>query len=402
MDPLNNPTPNPNPVPGASGTPAGPNPTPTSPTPVAPVTPAAPVSPAAPVPPVGPAPVAPAPSAPVIPARPAPTAPVTPAAPSLASSPVEAPIINPTAPVQGAASTNPLVNQNPVNPVFQPSGRGISATDPIMMPEPAKAPDPVEEELNAPMKAAAPVPGSIGSAVSGPEGKAAGTDAMDDIFNASPVEQPRNVSFNDPATQPDAPKGMKTAKKTSKGTLIALIVVFVIIAGVLAVVLLGQIGVIDLGNLFGGSGNNGGGSTVAEVVVDEPVTPEPSTQGGGNVDTPTSKSTFLTCNRDMTETELLSYGDSLSGIIKIEAEFSNDKMISISLDKTVTYNIPDEITGQSITEKNEGTLKTTVDGITAENAANYYLTAGVDGKIDFSKEKIQANYVSLDFDCQSL
>ena len=98
--------------------------------------------------------------------NPAPSVPpVAPATPATSATPVA-----PAAPVQPAAPVNPIINPTPVNPVFQPSGsNGVAATDPITMPEPAPLTDPVEEELKAPMNAAAPVPGSIGSAVSGPE-----------------------------------------------------------------------------------------------------------------------------------------------------------------------------------------------------------------------------------------
>ena len=411
MDPTNNSTPNPNTIPGANGASAMPNPVPVSPAPVRPpVAPAAPVVPtspvasapsATPIPPVAPTtppvpPVAPVQPISTIPTQPASTTSVS----NSASNSNMGSKVNPTIPVQSAAAASPVVNQNPVNPVFQPSGQNISATDPIMMPEPPKAVDPVEEELKAPMKAAAPVPGSIGSAVSGPEDGGMGADASSDIFNSSANDRTRNVSFNDPATQPNNPQSAKMMKnKSSKGALIALIIVFVIIAGVLAVVLLGQIGVLDLGNLFGSNKNND--VEVSDVTVDEPVTPEPSSQNT-DTNTPTSKSTFLTCSRDMSETELLSYGDSLSGTIDIDTEFSNNKLISISLSKNVIYNIPDEITGQPTTEREEEALSSTVDNITIDNAADYYLTAGADGKIDFTAENIQANYQALDFNCKSL
>ena len=103
------------------------------------------------------------------------------------------------------------------------------------MPAPPKAPDPVEEELKAPFKAAEPVPGSIGSAISVPEG-------------AAPVADPGrtpSVAFNDPAasdqpTNTSAPAPAK--KKTSKSTLIALVAVAGLIVVVLVVVLVMQLG----------------------------------------------------------------------------------------------------------------------------------------------------------------
>ena len=211
MDPISNPTPTPSPAP----TPA-PNPEPTP-------------APVALEPPVAPAPGAPAgPEAPVNPVPPEPAA---------ASNPV-----SPVNPV------NPVVNPTGANPVFQPNG--VAATDPIMMPEQPKAPDPIEEELKAPMKAAAPVPGSIGSAISGPEGAAATEAPTDNVFANN--SQTPSVSFNDPATQPDGTKSAAPAgaKKTNKNTMIALIVVA-------SMVVIALVAVLIFTFMGGDSGNNG-------------------------------------------------------------------------------------------------------------------------------------------------
>lgn len=111
----------------------------------------------------------------------------------------------------------------------------LGATDPITMPDRPKAPDPVEMELNAPFKAAAPVPGSIGSAISMP---------------GDPNQVP-NVAFNDPAMMaPNAsmmPKkrtwssrlGMDGGKKMDKKTMIILgAIVAVIVVAIVAVVII--------------------------------------------------------------------------------------------------------------------------------------------------------------------
>ena len=111
----------------------------------------------------------------------------------------------------------------------------LGATDPITMPAPPKAPDPVEEELKAPFRAAAPVPGSIGSAISMP---------------GDPNQVP-NVAFNDPAMMaPNSsmmPKkrtwssrlGMDGDKKMDKKTMIILgSVVAVIVVAIVAVVVI--------------------------------------------------------------------------------------------------------------------------------------------------------------------
>ena len=174
MDPMNNQIPTPNP----------------SPTPVPPVPPVAPVAPAAPAAPVEPV---------------APVSPATPAAPATEAQPAPTPItVNP-----GQGAVNPAMNS-----MFVPNSGGlVGATDPITMPPPPKAPDPVEEELKAPFKAAGPVPGSIGSAISVPADAAPAPE---------PGHAPNNVSFNDPAMMNNPIPATQEKKKVSKGTLIAL------------------------------------------------------------------------------------------------------------------------------------------------------------------------------------
>lgn len=218
MDPLNN-----NPASNAPA-PAAPAPEPAAPTPetapAAPATPVVPVAPAAPAvnpdvanaalnPPVNPV-VAPGASAtPAAPVAPAPMAPGAPA-------------------------------QMSMNQMFQsqPAAQGgvLDETTAISVPEGPKPVDPVEEELKAPLKAAAPAPGSIGSAVSGP---------------ADP-NGPASVPFNDPAqaannpmTANAAPQAKKNSifdklmakTKMSKSTLILLAAVCGIIVILLIVVL---------------------------------------------------------------------------------------------------------------------------------------------------------------------
>lgn len=205
MDPMNNQIPTPNPAPVS---------------PVAPVPPAAPVSPAAPVAPVPPvAPVAPAaPVAPVAPAEQAsPVNPVAPASPAMGEQPA------PVTVTPGQGVVNPAMSS-----MFVPGNGGlVGATDPITMPTPPKAPDPVEEELKAPFKAAEPVPGSIGSAVSVPAG-----------MTPEPGKSPNNVSFNDPAMMSSSmPTAAPAKKQTSKTTLIALAVVAGLIVIALAIYL---------------------------------------------------------------------------------------------------------------------------------------------------------------------
>ena len=156
---------------------------------------------------------------------PTPTPAPAPAAPVPPVPPVAAPGATP-----GAA---PVFNQMSASEAFAapvPGGAQplVGATDPITMPAPPKAPDPVEEELKAPFKAAEPVPGSIGSAISVPEG-------------AAPAGEPGrtpSVSFTDPALN-DTPNNTSApvAPKKNNKTLIALVAVAGLIVVVLAVVL---------------------------------------------------------------------------------------------------------------------------------------------------------------------
>lgn len=246
MDPTNNPIPTPTPTPALAPEPPvppaapGPLSTDSFDTPVAPATdPVTSVTPVAPVAPVAPE---------------APAARVTP-------EPAPAPVVsNPTAvPVNPVAQPSGAPVQPPVNPVVQPSGIGV--TDPIMMPEQPEAPDPVEEELKAPMKAAGPVPGSIGSAVSGPASASDATvEPADNPFASGAANSTPSVPFNDPATQPEngaQPDASAKAKKTNKTTLIALIIVAAMVVIALAAVLIFSM----IGGDNSGGGNQGGSSS---------------------------------------------------------------------------------------------------------------------------------------------
>lgn len=263
MDPINTtPTePNVNPTPDAAA-PVSAMPTASEPTPgpeVAPASsPSAAVVPEAPV--ASSAPVASEPS----------TAPVNADVANAALNPPVNPVVTPSSPTNeptpaatpgmtSPATTPGAMNPGiaaqgiapmPMNQMFQSqpaAGQAnvIAETTAIAVPEGPKAPDPVEEELKAPLKAAAPAPGSIGSAVSGPASQ-----------NPS---QPQNVSFADPANNPMtanqnmAPAGKKpsifdkiTAKtKMTKSTLILLSIV----AGLIVVALIVVLVLVATGNL---------------------------------------------------------------------------------------------------------------------------------------------------------
>ena len=198
-----------------------------------------------------PAPVSPAPRVTIPVSSPAPeTAPAqSPVAPVGGLQPVEVPVpvhpvINPTA-------------QDTVGASLLPSSQ-VGATDPIMMPDSGASLDPVEQELNAPMKAAAPVPGSIGSAVSGPA-----DNAIEGVNPFADSSSPHSVPFNDPAAPVEDTQNaaVKEKKKSSKTTLIALIMVAVMIIIALVGVLVFQL----MSNNQGGwQANSGGNSSVVD------------------------------------------------------------------------------------------------------------------------------------------
>lgn len=215
----------------------------------APVAPAANQAPASPIP--SPAsPVAAEPTTPVN-VAPTPTAPVAPVNADVANAALNPPVNPVVAPGATPAAAPMAGGTMSMNQMFQtqPGGSAgvIDETTAIAVPEGPKPPDPVEEELKAPLKAAQPVPGSIGSAVSVPP--AGG--------------QPQNVAFNDPANaatnnpmaaaQPNAPAAKKPGfldkmmakTKMSKNTLILLAVV----AGLVVVVLIAVLVMVATGVL---------------------------------------------------------------------------------------------------------------------------------------------------------
>jgi len=197
--------------------------------PAAPAVPAAPTAPAAPTSPI------PSPASPVDGAASAASAvpPVNPDVANAALNPPVPPVVAPGANAAPAAGGSMSMNQM-FQPQTAPVPGVIDDTTPISVPEGPKPPDPVEEELKQPLKAAGPVPGSIGSAVSMPQQGGA---------------QSQNVAFNDPAVaqqnsmtaNPAAPAGKKpnfldnlmSKTKMNKTTLILLCVV----AGLVVLVL---------------------------------------------------------------------------------------------------------------------------------------------------------------------
>ena len=340
MDPNNNPIPTPNPEPVTPPMPE-------------PVTPEAPVVPEAP------------------------TAPETPVAPMAPNPEPVNPVIQP--------SGNPA----PVNPVIQPSAQGgLAATDPIMQPERPPEPDPVEEELKAPMQPAGPVPGSIGSAVSGPSESAASEPVapVENPFATTQTQTP-SVSFNDPATQPSSAPAAKPAGKSNKTTLIVLIAVAAVIVVVLAIILIMSL-------VGGGSStaNNQSGSNDAVVVDDNGDEGEEPAEA----DVTTGS---LSCTRNMTAQELVGVNDAVSGAVNITAEFDDSEVVAVSRVDSVVYSDEDGTETEPV-ETDVHEAKTA--DMTAEAAMIYYLPTNADGTLNLSVDAVQTNYESLDFTCEVL
>lgn len=125
-----------------------------------------------------------------------------------------------TASVVGMPDTTGLIIPTPTAPAVD----GLPMTAPLMRPDLPPAPDPAKQELEAPMKPAEPVAGSIGSAMSVRDDGVAVDASGQPIENASkfaPKAGGRvpNVAFNDPAAQPsteDEKDQQKSGQKTKK------------------------------------------------------------------------------------------------------------------------------------------------------------------------------------------
>lgn len=340
-----------------------------------------------PEPPVGgPAPVNPVinPAANSVPAAPVIDAPAAPE--GIGGAPVN-PVITPSNPIQGSPVQG--------NPVFQPSG--VAATDPIMMPEPAPEPDPVEEELKAPMKAADPVPGSIGSAVSGPASNA----------NVAPTDNPFDNNPTMPAQNPAAGAAAQPAGAAGKGAMAGIKNKFgdkktmMILAVIAGMVVLALVAILILQLMNGDASGSQASNTVNNNTVIEPETDnedsEIDTEEGDTQVAAGEQS--LNCTRAMTEAEIVEAtngGSATTGTISIDGSFSDGNLKDIAITKSVVYG------GEDATPTVVDSSEIGVSNINASMAPRYYLTVDSAGAIDFSLDSIQKTYTSLDFTCELL
>ena len=251
------------------------------------------------------------------------------------------------------------------------------------------------------MKAAGPVPGSIGSAISGP-GLMSGAGASSDQMARTP-----NVPFNDPAMQFNMSSSASGAvgsgkKKSSRTTLIILIVIAFLVVAALAVVLAMQ--------LMGGNGSNGGStsssnSSNSSSSTDSGAKPQSnssdSSSGGGSSQATDSTSTTLSCVRNMTTAEVVSFKDAVSGTVSVSAEFSKNNLLSsVSLVKSVVYSDEDSASNEPVEmEVHESEAK----DITSSSAVIFDLPVDSStGEVNLTLSAIQANYGDLAFTCKVL
>ncbi len=322
--------------------------------------------------------------------------------------PMEAPAVNPVAnpmvnpaeatPAGISPTTNPAPVQataasgmtgTPVNPIITPAGANrMNATEPILRPEPAPAPDPVKEELNAPMVAAAPVPGSIGSAVSG--------QASAEPTNGGFMNERRtpNVAFNDPATQPDPATQTQTtakapAKKSSKPVLVTLIVVALVIVAVLVVML-----VMQLTSDNTGSASTANTPTVVDVDDDEEEKKDADDAMDGATDGDITTAMTVKCYRAMTAAELANYANATSGTVNIIGTYDeDDALVQVSKTEVVLYT-------DSTDPSEEKSSEVLADKLTAELAAEYELPVDKEGGIDLNLGGNKTNWTELGYTCE--
>ena len=294
------------------------------------------------------------------------------------------PTVNP-APVQATAASG--MTETPVNPIITPAGTNrMNATEPILRPEPAPAPDPVKEELNAPMVAAAPVPGSIGSAVSG--------QASAEPTNGGFMNERRtpNVAFNDPATQPDPAMQAQTpakapAKKSSKPVLVTLIVVALAIVAVLVVML-----VMQLTSGSTGSASTANTPTVVDVDDDEEEKKDADDAADETMDGTTAMT--VKCYRAMTAAELANYANATSGTVNVEGTYDeNDALVQVSKTEAVLY-------ADSTDPSEEKSTEVLAEKLTAESAAEYGLPVDKEGGIDLNLGGNKTNWTELGYTCE--
>ena len=337
MDPLynNNPTPTPAPKPtpapnampniAIAGSAPAPNPAP------------------APAPAPAPEPVAPAPAAPT----PAPVAPepmfeppMPPVPPMpLMQGPTEPTVPTPTMEEIPAASMSfENAFANSTTPIDS-SAYGLDATEPVVQPGVEEVRDPVAEALAAPIKAADPVPGSIGSAFSVPP--EAPESTLADMGASVPTTPVSNITFSDgPASafQPDEGFVPHPPQKANANLKYILIGVGALLAIVLVIIII-------MSMVPKGSSNNSGSNE------------QPEDQQVLTVDAK------LSCKYTMKEADLLANYEAKSGEVVVEEEFNKNGMAGYDKQTTLEFTDAD--------------IADAVGSIMMDDAENEFLSYGL-------------------------
>ena len=322
------------PSPEASATPEVPETPATSETPAAVETPVSPLdASASPEVPVAPE----APAAPEVPSTPeTPDAPITPETPEVSVTP-EAPIAPeaPTTPDVPASSAAPEAPEAPAAPEAtantQPEEQSYSTSANFVgdasTPEENAESAPSSEEEEPPLEPAAPVPGSIGSALAYSETAP---------NHAVPVGKPAKI---------------KTEKKPlTKENLKLLIAIIggVTLVAVVAVVIFFIIN----------SGTNNRTSTVRPAEEDE--------------DTPTNTVSSLTCTLEGDATSFAEYGTVSSGEEQVIAMYSNDELSSFGITTTLTFEDEDAAKSGLSHARERYNSKITAAGLTEDPFTSSY------------------------------
>ena len=261
------------------------------------------------------------------------------------------------------------------NPYLTNVAISMNDTEPITERDPLPEPDPVAEALKAPIQAAAPVPGSIGSA----------------------TITPKRTKKSQNPSQPVQP----SVKKRSPVIMILIVVSIIAIIG-LVIVLLMQTNP-DLFN-FGGGGNS-------------------SSQPSG----PTAvTNSSISCERTLKSSELLNYSNATSGVETFEVLYKNDEIAKVTSGFSIQYenasnaNIgSDKLRSDYVASfkkigketdpfKSNYQISNNVltvtheangDDIDKTNMAMFRLTLAKDGTINTPIETVKSTYSKFNFTC---
>ncbi len=237
--------------------------------------------------------------------EPAPLPPMPPMPPMSAPAPEPAPV--PTMEeIPAPAMSFENAFENPAAPA-----NNLGATEPLADPANPGS-NALADALNEPIQAAAPVPGSIGSAISMPANPA-------DMGASVPTTPTNNVAFGNDAmnSYDNSTLDLNSSDLSNKDKKRKLMFILITVGAVLAIILVIIIVMMMLPKKSGGN----------EGPADEPVVYE-----GPTIDK------TLSCEYTMTDDDLSGYGDAKSGKITIEENFDTDgKMVEYREEYKLEY-----------------------------------------------------------------